>query len=145
VVPGRKFLRLNRSRSRIIVQEQRFGDFVETFQQRDFTGDFGYEYIVSFCSLPIMPPRKKARATAQKASTPAQDEDSMIVDTPETETAIKKPEYDPLKDPWTDEQETSLFKGIIRWKPAGELDACPSFESTSADPIFFKVCISTFE
>jgi MRG-binding protein len=71
-----------------------------------------------------MPPRKKARATAQKASTPAQDDDSMVVDTPETETIIKKPEYDPLKDPWTDEQETSLFKGIIRWKPAGEFNAC---------------------
>jgi MRG-binding protein len=71
-----------------------------------------------------MPPRKKARVTAQKASTPAQDEDSVVVNTPETETTLKKPEYDPLKDLWTDEQEISLFKGIIRWKPAGEFDAC---------------------
>lgn len=71
-----------------------------------------------------MPPRKKARATAQKASTPAQGEDSMVVDTPETETISKKPEYDLLKDPWTDEQEISLFKGIVRWKPAGEFNAC---------------------
>ncbi len=70
-----------------------------------------------------MPPRKKARAAAQKASTPAQDEDSMTVDTPDTETILKKVEYDPLKDPWTDEQETSLFKGIIRWKPAGRFNA----------------------
>lgn len=85
-----------------------------------------------------MPPRKKTRATAQKTSTPAQDEDSMIVDTPETETAIKKAEYDPLKDLWTDEQEISLFKGIIRWKPAGELDACPCLEYTSADPKFLR-------
>jgi MRG-binding protein len=71
-----------------------------------------------------MPPRKKARATAQKASTSAPDEDSMVVETPETETISKKSEHDPLKDPWTDEQEISLFKGIIRWKPAGEFDAC---------------------
>lgn len=66
-----------------------------------------------------MPPRKKARVVSQKASTPAQDENPMVVDTPEMEVTTKKPGYDPLKDPWTDEQETSLFKGIIRWKPAG--------------------------
>jgi hypothetical protein len=71
-----------------------------------------------------MPPKKKSRAAVQKALTPAQDEDSMIVDSPETDDTLKKSEYDPLKDPWTDEQETSLFKGIIRWKPAGECDAC---------------------
>lgn len=70
-----------------------------------------------------MPPRKKARVAVQKASTPAQDDDSMIVDASETEVAAKKLGYDPLKDPWTDEQEISLFKGIIRWKPAGEFDA----------------------
>jgi len=70
-----------------------------------------------------MPPRKKARVTAQKVSTPTQDEDSMVVDTPDTENISKKPEYDALKDPWTDEQEISLFKGIIRWKPAGEFEA----------------------
>jgi hypothetical protein len=71
-----------------------------------------------------MPPRKKARTvTVQKASTPAQDDDSMAVDTPETEVPAKKLGNDPLKDPWTDEQEISLFKGIIRWKPAGEYKA----------------------
>jgi MRG-binding protein len=71
-----------------------------------------------------MAPRKKARAAAiQKVSTPAQDDDSMVVDTPETEVTAKKLGYDPLKDPWTDEQETSLFKGLIRWKPAGKYDA----------------------
>jgi MRG-binding protein len=66
-----------------------------------------------------MPARKKARAGAPKASMPLQDGDSMAVDTPETGEPTKKPAQDPLNDPWTDEQETSLFKGIIRWKPAG--------------------------
>ena len=44
----------------------------------------------------------------------------MAVDTPEEQESPQKPEYDPLQDPWTDEQETSLYKGIIRWKPAGK-------------------------
>lgn len=55
------------------------------------------------------------------ASTPGRDEgDSMVIDRPETHESPKKPAYNPLQDPWTDEQETSLYKGIIRWKPAGK-------------------------
>ncbi|KAH8804729.1 chromatin modification-related protein EAF7-domain-containing protein [Xylogone sp. PMI_703] len=65
-----------------------------------------------------MPPRKKTKGPAQTPSTPTVDEDAMDIDpTPAEES--NKPAYDILKDPWTDEQETSLFKGIIRWKPAG--------------------------
>jgi len=72
-----------------------------------------------------MPPRKKARGGGRTASTPGRDDgDAMVLDTPkdtpESHESPKKPAYDPLQDPWTDEQETSLFKGIIRWKPAGE-------------------------
>ncbi|KAL2061921.1 hypothetical protein VTL71DRAFT_7299 [Oculimacula yallundae] len=68
-----------------------------------------------------MPPRKKTKGSVRAPSTPAADEDPMAVDTPQPDTAEaeSKPAYDILKDPWTDEQETSLFKGIIRWKPAG--------------------------
>jgi MRG-binding protein len=67
-----------------------------------------------------MPPRKKAKGITQAVSTPAVDEDSMVTDTPQVEEP-QKPAYDILKDPWTDEQETSLFKGIIKWKPAGKV------------------------
>ena len=69
-----------------------------------------------------MPPKKKAKAAAA-ASTPTADGDAMAIDTPQPQKAEEpqKPAYDILKDPWTDEQETSLFKGIIKWKPAGEL------------------------
>lgn len=65
-----------------------------------------------------MPPRKKVKATAAAASTPVADEDAMVVDTPRVEE-FPKPAHDLLRNPWTDEQETSLFKGIIKWKPAG--------------------------
>lgn len=64
--------------------------------------------------------KKKSKSTA--ASTPAADvdENAMVVDTPEAPVVEAPPKPDPLKDPWSDEQETSLFKGIMKWKPCGK-------------------------
>ncbi|KAL2754588.1 hypothetical protein ACRALDRAFT_1063382 [Sodiomyces alcalophilus JCM 7366] len=80
-----------------------------------------------------MPPRKKARGggnTAVATPTPARDEDAMDVDTPTaSETpntsavAAPPPPSESAKgwpnDAWTDDQVCSLFKGVVRWKPAG--------------------------
>ena len=72
-----------------------------------------------------MAPRKRARASTQTAATPtpARDDDAMDVDTPqagdqEEATEQKEPDND-FNDHWTDDQVASLFKGVIRWKPAG--------------------------
>lgn len=66
-----------------------------------------------------MPPRKKTtKGSVRAPSTPAADEDAMAIDTPQPAEPVK-PAYDITKDSWTDEQETSLYKGIIKWKPAG--------------------------
>lgn len=65
-----------------------------------------------------MPPKKRGR-NVRAASTPSR-EDATIVETPEVVESSEIPENDPLKDLWTDEQETSLLKGIIKWKPAGK-------------------------
>ncbi|KAH7328153.1 chromatin modification-related protein EAF7-domain-containing protein [Stachybotrys elegans] len=72
-----------------------------------------------------MPPRKRARGGAQAAATPTQtrDDDAMDVDTPqaaETPTSAAQKNSEPSQnDLWTDDQIASLFKGVIRWKPAG--------------------------
>lgn len=76
-----------------------------------------------------MPPKKKARGASQTASTPntTKSEDAMDIDTPRSSTPSKRaqssippmPSIDIHNDMWTDDQLSSLFKGVIRWKPAG--------------------------
>lgn len=71
-----------------------------------------------------MPPRKKARgAQATAASTPTANDDAMDIDEPQTGANPKSAEaQEALKqnECWTDDQVASLFKGVIRWKPAGK-------------------------
>ncbi|ATY64455.1 CT20 family [Cordyceps militaris] len=67
-----------------------------------------------------MPPRKRARGGATFASTPARDDDAMDVDTPKAApTSPVKEQIPGYNAMWTDDQVSSLFKGVIRWKPAG--------------------------
>ncbi|KAI0152189.1 CT20-domain-containing protein [Hypoxylon sp. NC0597] len=85
-----------------------------------------------------MPPKRKSKAgglaevsTPKGSSTPARDDDTMDIDTPQaadtpraadTPTASKPnlpPASEILNNLWTDDQEASLFKAVIRWKPSG--------------------------
>ncbi|KAF4126785.1 MRG-binding protein [Geosmithia morbida] len=79
-----------------------------------------------------MPPRKRARGGIQTGSSsartpPARNDDAMDIDTPEmgneeevASSPGKEDEGPNYNDCWTDDQVASLFKGVIRWKPAGK-------------------------
>ncbi|KAH7084279.1 chromatin modification-related protein EAF7-domain-containing protein [Paraphoma chrysanthemicola] len=60
-----------------------------------------------------MPPRKRAKASA--ASTPLGDTQPK---TPQDSGPTQSQDDQP-NDPWADEQETQLFKSMMKWKPTG--------------------------
>lgn len=63
-----------------------------------------------------MPPKKKLKLTDVQAESA-----QPAADTPASEGAGKPDNgHDLVADPWTDEQETALLKGIIKWKPVGK-------------------------
>lgn len=67
-----------------------------------------------------MPPRKRARGQAAATPIAGRDEDAMDIDTPAaSEVGGSKHDGQSNIDMWTDDQVASLFKGVIRWKPAG--------------------------
>ena len=70
-----------------------------------------------------MPPKKKARLPSLAASTPSIETPAELHPVAGDNGAPAKGEEgasnDILTDPWTDEQEISLFKGMIKWKPVG--------------------------
>ena len=66
-----------------------------------------------------MPPRKKARQPSRAASTSPGDSVRHTEKETPAPTRVDSDVESVTLDAWTDEQETSLFKSMIRWKPVG--------------------------
>lgn len=100
-----------------------------------------------------MPPKKKPRLSSRAPSTLSVETPSeMVLVAPESGNAVaaKAGEVtpdDPMTDPWTDEQEISLFKGMIKWKPVGPfslLQRVCANHNRETDPLE-QACTNTFE
>jgi MRG-binding protein len=66
-----------------------------------------------------MPPKKKPRLSSRATLTPSRDAIENPKEQLKVPMTMDAAESHVLSDPWTDEQETSLFKAVIRWKPVG--------------------------
>lgn len=66
-----------------------------------------------------MPPKKKGRQPSRATSTPSGDVVEHPPEEQQTPLKLDVAKLAIIPDSWTDEQETSLFKGMIRWKPVG--------------------------
>ena len=66
-----------------------------------------------------MPPKKKARLASTPASKGTQDVHLQSLEDKSTSAKDEGISTLTLSDLWSDEQEISLFKGMIRWKPVG--------------------------
>jgi MRG-binding protein len=82
-----------------------------------------------------MPPRKKAKASA--ASTPLGDTQPQ---TPQASGAANSQDDLP-NDPWADEQETQLFKSMMKWKPTG---TCSCYHTCMSSIDLVQASTSTF-
>ncbi|KAL2889629.1 Chromatin modification-related protein EAF7 [Ceratocystis lukuohia] len=86
-----------------------------------------------------MPPRKKLKAS-QPSAAPEVDDDAMDIDQASlspspaspligSPLSINQPGLEDLTSYWTADQEASLFKATIRWKPAGRRSSPPSTQA----------------
>ncbi len=86
-----------------------------------------------------MPPKKKPRRASQGLSTPSIADPTETLQASASKADSQAPKHDVVADPWTDEEETALLKGIIRWKPVGVFNiACLAVRQLAVKPVFVR-------
>lgn len=69
-----------------------------------------------------MPTKRRGRVPPSTATAAAHDDGAMDVDTPQgtdSPDGVLDDTTATSNEMWTDDQVASLFKGVVRWKPAG--------------------------
>ncbi|KAI4137417.1 MAG: hypothetical protein LQ341_005147 [Variospora aurantia] len=72
-----------------------------------------------------MAPKRKGRPPSRTALSPSgnnTEDITNVATTSNPRSRVAKLPADLQDDPWTDEQEAALFKGIVRWKPENVFD-----------------------
>ncbi|KAL8904904.1 MAG: hypothetical protein Q9207_002970 [Kuettlingeria erythrocarpa] len=88
-----------------------------------------------------MGPKKKGRPALRAVSTPAGDttEDLSMTDGTRSKEVIERLSLQ--DDPWTDEQEAALFKGMVRWKPENLFHPALSPDSDGNDRVYYQFAL----
>ncbi|KAL9083288.1 MAG: hypothetical protein Q9165_008594 [Trypethelium subeluteriae] len=90
-----------------------------------------------------MPPRKKAKVSS--ASSPRDSQPKTPLEPSEAIEQRTPQVADNIDDPWTDEQETELFKSIIRFKPTASHGIAPSSQPHTRIPGIWKKLSSLYD
>ncbi|KAI4174794.1 MAG: hypothetical protein LQ348_006309 [Seirophora lacunosa] len=88
-----------------------------------------------------MAPRRKGRPPSRTAVSPPGNNTEDVAMTINPRSRMAKLPVGLQDDPWTDEQEAALFKGIVRWKPENVIDHAGSPDSEGYEEAYYQFAL----